>query len=142
MKGLLLLVALGGGAALAEPNLELETASPRGWRSITGLGLAGAGTVALSLAAYQAGQAESAGRTIAAYYAHGAAPTQAEAPRLRWLAERWRSSSTQAVALLISGGAAVALGVGLVLLDGRAARASITVAIQPSGASVLITGGF
>ena len=95
--------------------------------------------MALSLAAYQGGQSDAAARTVLAYYSHGAAPTAAEAPRVRWLQERSDSSANQALAFLISGGAAVVVGIGLVLVDGRA---TMEVAIQPSGASVLVRGRF
>jgi hypothetical protein len=98
--------------------------------------------VALSLAAYEATQADAASRTVAAYYSHGAAPTAAEAPRVRLLQERADSTSTQALALVISGGTALVLGLGLVLLDGWLGQTAVSVAVQPSGASVVLRGRF
>ena len=137
----LILAASCSTAAGGEPAVHLQSCG-RGWLSGAGLALAGGGAVALSLAAYQGTIADSSARTVAAYYAHGTAPTAAEAPRVRWLQERSDSSSTQALVLLLSGGAALVLGVGLVLLDGWLGQASMSVAIQPSGASVLVTGRF
>ena len=135
MKALALSVLLVcAGAGAAEPR--------RGWLTGAGLFLAGGGAVALSLAAYQGGQADAAARTVLAYYSHGAAPTAAEAPRVRWLQERADGSANQALTFLISGGAALVLGVGLVLFDGWVGRATMELAIQPSGASVLVRGRF
>lgn len=144
MKALALTLGLACAAASAdEPGIRC---AGRGWLTGGGLALAGGGVVALSLAAYEASQADSASRTIAAYYSHGAAPTAAEAPRVRLLQERADSTSTQALALLISGGTALVLGVGLVLLDGWLAQApmsvAVAVAVQPSGASVVLSGRF
>jgi hypothetical protein len=138
----LVLILLCSPAAFAEDGVHLQTCSGRGWLTGTGLAVAGGGAVALILAAFEATQADGAARTVAAYYAHGAAPTAAEAATVRWMEERSDIASNQALAFLGSGAAALVMGVGLVLLDGWLGRASMTVAIQPSGASVLVTGRF
>lgn len=143
MRALALVVTLlFSPAVFGEDGVHLQTCSGRGWLTGAGLAIAGGGAVALSLAAFQAIQADGAARTVAAYYAHGAAPTATEASTVRWMKERADNASTQALALLVSGGAALAVGLGLVLLDGWLGDASMTVAIQPSGASVLVTGRF
>lgn len=141
MKALVLLLVLSTAALADEPGVQTRVVQRRGWLTGMGLALAGGGVVSMSLGAFEAVQGDAAARTIAAYYANGAAPTAGEAPRVRWLKERSDSASSQALAMLISGGAALVLGVGMVLLDGWVG-ASVTVAVQPSGASVLVIGRF
>ncbi len=142
MRAALLSLAFACAAGGAEPGVQLESHCRRGWLTGGGLALAGGAVVALSLAGYEASKADAASRTLAAYYSHGAAPTAAEAPRIRLLQERADTASTQALGLLAGGGAALLLGVGLVLLDGWLGPAAVTVAIQPSGASVVLRGRF
>lgn len=114
----------------------------RGWLTGVGLGIAGGGAVTLAMAAYQAAQAEAASFGVAAYYRAGAAPTASEASSVRWLQRRSEDASQQSLLLLISGAAALGVGAALVVLDGLWGTASMTVAIQPTGASVVLTGRF
>ena len=139
MIALALILTLASGT---QPGVHLESRAQRGWLTGAGLLLAGGGAVALSLAAYQGSQSDAAARVVAAYYSHGAAPAATEAAHVRWLQDRVDSGANQALALLISGGAALLLGIGLVLLDGRSGHTSVALAIQPSGASVLVRGRF
>lgn len=142
MRGLWLWLALLAGAPGFASEVHVEASRGRGWLTGAGLVLTGGGAVALSLAAIEGAKADSASRTVEAYYAHGAAPTAAEAATVRWMKERSDTASTQALALLISGASALAIGIGLVLWDGWLGHTSVSVGIQPSGASVLVTGRF
>ncbi len=109
----------------------------RGWLTGAGLALSGGGLVAVSLGAYHSAQGEASRRGLAAYYANGAAPTAAEAPAVRWLQERSDAMGTTGLGLLISGGVAVLLGLGLVVFDGW-----VSVSVSPANASVLVSGTF
>lgn len=131
----MLLVAVGSCAAHAQE-------ARRGWLTGAGLMLAGGGAVLLGVGAYDAAQADAASRTVGAYYANGAAPTAGEASTVRWLQERSESMGSLGLGLLISGAAAVAVGIGLVLLDGWLGSAEVSVSLQPARAAVLVSGTF
>ena len=124
------------GVILLVPSVALA-APQRGWVTGAGLGVAGAGIVVVSLGAYDAAQGEAARKAIAAYYAHGAAPTVAEAPAVRWLQERSESMGTRGLALLIAGAAAFVVGIGLVAFDGW-----VSVSVTPDRAEVALRGTF
>jgi hypothetical protein len=142
MRTIAFVLALASTASLADEGVRWETRVGRGWLTGAGLALAGAGAVALSFAAYQGAQSEAASRTVAAYYANGAAPTALEASTVRWLQERSEAAASQALMMLISGGAASLVGIGLVLIDGWLGRATVTAALSPSGGQVLLGGSF
>ena len=126
-------------AAAGEP--QRARSARAGWLTGAGLMLAGAGAVALSLGAYDTAQAEAAAHTVRAYYANGAAPTAAEASTVRWLHERTQQLGALGLGLLVSGGAAVVLGISMVLLDGLG-DASVSLSIQPARAMMLVSGTF
>lgn len=128
----LVLVLLLSGEALAHE-------AHRGWLTGAGLMLSGVGAVAIAIGAYDAAQADAANRTMDAYYANGAAPTVREASAIRWLQERSESMGSLGLGLLISGSAAVLLGIAGVVLDGWAGQPSIAVSIRPTQASVLVS---
>lgn len=132
MRVVAILCLLVMGPAAAE--------SHRGWLTGGGLALSGVGLVAASLGAYHAAQSDAANHALAAYYAHGAAPTATEAPAVRWLQERSDQMGATGLGLLIGGGASVLLGLALVLVDGWVG--DVSVAVGPSGASVLFTRCF
>lgn len=129
MKRLALLTFLVPAIAFAEGH--------RGWLTGLGLGISGAGVVAMALGGYHAAQGDAARRGIAAYYANGAAPTVGEAPAVRWLHERSNAMGTTGLGLLISGAIAVALGVGLVFLNGW-----VSVSVSPERTTVVLSGTF
>lgn len=114
----------------------------RGWLTYVGLGVAGPGIVALSLGVADAVQGESARHTLAAYYAHGAAPTVDEAPAIVWLRERAEQKTTSATWLIASGGTAALLGIATVILDGLWAGPSVAFSLRPGGATVLVSASF
>lgn len=124
------------GVVVLVPSLAVA-APQRGWLTGGGLGVAGTGLVLVSLGAYDAAQGEAARKAIAAYYAHGSAPTVAEAPAVRWLQERSDSMGTRGLALLLSGAAAFVVGIGLVALDGW-----LSVSVTPERAAVALSGTF
>ena len=134
MKSICLVLALASASASA--------ASHRGWLTGAGVMLAKAGAAAMTIGGYHAAQGEAAAQAVTSYYANGAAPTAAEASTVRWLQERTEGQSTLGVGLLISGGAALVLGISMVLFDGWVGGASVSLSVQPARATLLISGTF
>ena len=127
-----MIVALACTSASAAPR--------RGWLTGAGLVLGGARAVALSLGAYDAAQGEAAAHGVRAYYANGVAPTADEASTVRWLEERSQRLSAVGLGLLVSGAAAVVLGITLLFLDGWVG--SLSVSLQPAQGAVRLSGTF
>lgn len=135
MRTLALLMALASSTAAAAERHH-------GWLTGAGLMIAGGGAVAASLGAYDAAQAEAAAFALKAYYVNGAAPTADEAATVRWLHERAEAKGATGVALLLGGGAALVVGICLVLLDGWLGPAHVSISVEPGGASMRVRGTF